>query len=83
MLWSFQKELTSLTKELQWEKEIQMLHFLLHLVYDFAGNLGKGKDEIAVLACCFLELARYKRKNADWVFLRSPWSLGTRGKFEQ
>lgn len=56
---------------------MQMLHFLLHLVYDLAGNLGKGKDQTAVLACWFLELARCKRKNANLVFLRSPWSLGT------
>lgn len=83
MLWFFQKELTNLTEELQWGKDVQMLHFLLHLVYDLAGNLGKGKDEIAALACWFLELARCKRKNADWVLLRSPRSLGTRGKFGQ
>jgi hypothetical protein len=43
---------------------MQMLDFLLWLLYDLAGNSGKGEDEIAVLACCFLELAGYKRKSA-------------------
>lgn len=64
-------------------KDVQMLHFLLHLVYDLAGNWGKGKDEIAASDCWFLELARCKSKNADWVLLRSCWSLGTCGKFGQ